>query len=323
MASISVSPNPVGVYTAAGMGITTITYDFRPELKLGGGTLHVSDGVMQEDIVLNLPFGAIDYTKIEHGKTYIFTLRSGSFDLASTMVTTFDLRQQMAGGFSQSYVAPARPQMITNLVVKPGIDTVRISFRTTLPTIPTTEIRDHNGTFVDGRMPLFGGLRVRHEVEFGLEAPLALNQKHTFKIEAYGPTKNPSSPNKAVVTGEFITGTRNVDVMYEKLDVHDDSDFGGSGECSFMFAVGDVETGAQLGPHSFMSRRDISDKDPPIDLGIKLSLTDVHRLLWLEVIGSEDDGEPWGGIQGRGMRPEFTGVGGTYSDDGATPSCST
>jgi hypothetical protein len=316
MASISASPNPVGVYSAGGRGSTTITYDLRPELQLGGGTLHVSDGVMQEDIVLNLPFGAIDYAKIEYGKTYTFTLRSGSSDLASTMVTTFDLRQQLAAGFSQAYVPQLRPQMITNLVVKPGIDTVRISFRTTLPTIPLTEIRDHNGTYVDGRMPLFGGRRTRHEVMFGLETPLALNEKHSFKIEAFGSTKNPSSPNKAVVTGEFITGTRNVDVMYEMLDVHDDGDSTGAGEFTFAFAVGDVETGAPLGNPGFLSR-DISDKDPPIDLGITLPLTDVHRQIWLEVIAHEDDGDFWRGLHAVGIRPErFDGAGGKYSDDG-------
>ncbi|HEX6604544.1 MAG TPA: hypothetical protein VF027_06670, partial [Sphingomicrobium sp.] len=44
----------------------------------------------------------------------------------------------------------------------------------------------------------------------------------------------------------------------------------------------------------------------------------VHRELWLQVIASEDDGDPWGGIHARGIRPVYDGPGGKYEDDGQT-----
>jgi hypothetical protein len=323
MPTISASPNPVGVYSAATPAETIVSWNTDGRFN---GIVYVSVNGMKENPLPGQGSGAPSGTglklQVYLGNVYLLSLRRAddiNVELESVVVTTFDLRQQIAAGFSQTSLPQLRPQIITNVVVKPGIDTVRISFGTTLPTIPTTEIRDNNGAWVDGRMPLFGGRRTRHEVVFGIETPLALNKKHSFKIEAFGQTNNPSSPNKAVVTGEFITGTRNVDVMYEMLDVHDDSDSTGSGELSFAFGVGDVETGSMLGSPAFM-KRDISDDDPPIDLGIKLPLTDVHRQLWLQVLASDNDADPWPwvGLGARGMRPSFDGPGGSYRDDDTT-----
>jgi len=312
MARISATPNPVGVYSANVGALVTIDWD--TELIAVNGTLKVLRNGTAEEQVSGQSTGtsgiASFIAKTPH--TYTVVLLRNQIELESVLVTTFDLRQQLAAGFAQAYAPLFRPQMITNLVVKPGVDTVRISFRTTLPTIPTTELRLDTGAWVDGNMPLFGGLRTRHEVVFGLGTALAVNRTHSFKIEAFGPTNNPGSPNKAVVDGEFITGTRNVDVMYETLDVHDDGDSSGAGEFRVKFMVGDVATGARLGTHAFLSGN-ISDKDPPIDLGKTLSLTDVHRQLWLQVLAHENDHEI--GILHL-MRDHYNGPGGTYSDDG-------
>lgn len=325
MAFITASSNPVGVYSANVGKDITIRWDTQLRGVNGRVSVLINGTPNPPELGGQLPSGNATY-KVTIPNTYTFVLRrtDNNAELQRLDVTTYDLRDAIIAGFAGAYVPALRPQMITHLSVKPGVDTVRISFRTARPTIPKTEIRDDKGNYVDGRMPLFGGLRTRHEAVFGIERPLALNKKHSFRIEAFGPTRDlgnpnkPANPNNAVVTGEFVTGTRNVDVMYENLDVHDDGDSGGPGEFALVFAVGNVETGAMLGnPHSM--RRDISDKDRPIDLGIVLPLTDVHREIWLQVIAHEDDHDIFEGlgIGARGMRPEFNGPGGRYKDDGS------
>ena len=328
MPTISASPSPVGVYSRNPPKATTYV-SWNTE-SAAVGTASVSENGGQPQTLGSGQAGGPVPLEVTLGSTYRLSLTVPSgiggggapVEIANALVETFDLRQQMAAGFSQAFVPQlgmpkVLPQMITGLVVRPGVDTVQIAFRTTLPTIPTTELRDDAGNWVDGKLPLFGGLRTRHEVEFGFEEALALNTKHSFKIEAFGPTGDPASPNKAIVTGEFITGTRNVDVVWEMLDLHDDSDSTGAGELSFAFAVGDVGTGAALGNPSFLNR-DMSDADPPIDLGITQALTDVHRELWLQVLAHEDDKDflPFSGISSRGMIPSFEGPGGRYEDDG-------
>ncbi len=325
MPTISASPSPVGVYSRNPPKATTFV-SWNTE-SAAVGTASVSENGGQPKTLGSGQAGGPVPIEVTLGSTYRLSLTvppgiggGGAGEVAAAMVETFDLRQQMAAGFSQAFVPQlgmpqVLPQIITGLVVRPGIDTVQISFRTTLPTIPTTELRDEAGNWVDGKLPLFGGLRTRHEVEFGFEKALALNKKHSFKIEAFGPTGDPASPNKAVVTGEFITGRRHADVMFEVLDVRNDSDSGGAGEFDFLFRVGDVGTGAALGPPSFWDG-DIVDRDPPIDLGIVMPLTDVHRELWLEVIGDENDQEPYGGIAAIGAASDFKGPGGYYYDDG-------
>ena len=327
MPTISASPNPVGVYSRNPPRATTYV-SWNTESGAVGNASVSENGGQPKPLGSGQAGGPVPL-EVTLGSTYRLSLTippgiggGGPTEVAAAMVETFDLRQQMAVGFSQSFVPQlgmpsVLPQMITGLVVRPGVDMVQIAFRTTLPTIPTTELRDDAGNWVDGKLPLFGGLRTRHEVEFGFEDALALNTKHSFKIEAFGPTGDPASPNKAVVTGEFITGTRNVDVVWEMLDLHDDSDSTGAGELSFAFAVGDVGTGAALGNPGFLNR-DISDDEPPIDLGITLALTDVHREIWLQVLAHEDDKDflPFSGISSRGMIPSFEGPGGRYEDDG-------
>ena len=327
MPTINASPNPVGVYSAATPATTLISWF--TEAAYSGIVYVIENGVDKGPMAGQQPGGDrrgtdLPFNEVRLGSAYRFSLRRANdvnVEIAFVDVTTFDLRTQLATGFGSSSVAQLGgpqivPQIITNLVVKPGIDTVRIAFRTTRPTIPTTELRDENGNYVDGRMPLFGGLRTRHEAVFGIETPLALNKKHSFRIEAFGSTNDPASPNKAVVTGEFMTGRRNVEVFFESLDLHDDSDSGGVGELSFAFGVGDVGTGAILGPSQFFSR-DMSDKDPPLTLTNTFSLTDAHRLLWLRVFAAEDDHDFPGGIGAVGMRlGNWDGPGGRYRDDG-------
>jgi hypothetical protein len=313
MPTISASPNPVGIYSASVPTFTNV--EWNTESRTVGVVEYSENGSGPKALGGGAPSGNVPL-QVKLGSTYRLSLKTdtggGLVEVATAMVTTFDLRQQMAAGFTQHHVPEFRPQLITNLVVQPAVDSVIISFRTRFPTIPTTELRDDAGNWVDGKLPLLGGLRTRHRVEFGFEQGLALDRKHSFKIEAFGPNRNLP---KAVAEGEFITGRRDVDVNFEVIDVLNDTDSGGAGEFSITFGVGDVGTTAALGPPQSW-RGDITDRDPPVALNKAFSLTNAHRLLWLQVTVDEDDQEPWGGIAARGSRPEFEQPGGSYSDDG-------
>lgn len=240
-------------------------------------------------------------------------------ELAYTTVSTVDLRVQLAEGFSSSYLPQLRPQVITHLRVKPGIDTVAISFRTTRPTIPVVELRESNGAFLEGRLPLLGGLQTRHTCVFGLDKPLAPNTKLNFRIEAFGPTLDPASPNKAVVTGEFMTGARIAEVFFESLDVLAYSD-PGDGEFMFVFGVGNAETGSLLDTTFWpdLGTTDIGEDDSAVPLNQRTSLLPSPVRLWLQVMGTESDyAMPWDSRSiGSGLPLQFKGVGRKYEESG-------
>jgi hypothetical protein len=322
MATITASPDAVGFYATGGQASTIV--DWNTGASFPGIVFVAIGGLIEKKLAGQQAAGARRGSlplRVTYPNFYYLSLKRADnlIEIAHTVVTTFDLRQQLAEDFAAAYLPQLRPQMITHLVVKPGVDTVRISFRTTRPTIPTTELRDDNGKWVDGRLPLFGGLQTVHEAKFGIEKPLALDTKHTFKIEAFGATGKKNSPNKAVVTGEFMTGTRTVDVMFETLNVHDDGDPGprGKGEFMFSFGAGEAETGALMGEPAFWpdtGKVDISDDDPPADLDKKISLASAPGRLWLQVIGKEHDRTimPWETGLGLGIRPVFEGSGSSY-----------
>lgn len=322
MARVTATPNPVGFYGAGGNQIITI--EWATEGGFDGLVYAAKNGLIDELIPGQRQNGDRRGTlsfEVTYPYFYYISLkrRDNNIEIAHTTVNTFNLQEQLAENFSQAYIPQLRPQVITDVVVKPGVDTVRISFRTTRPTIPTTELRTSAGAWVDGRMPLFGGLRTAHEVRFGLDRPLALNAKHTFKIEAFGATSNKNSPNKAVLTGEFVTGTRSVDVMFEAIDVHDDGDPGarGKGEFRFSFGAGDPATTALLGDPDFFPGTGIagvSYDDPPLEPGINLGLASAPRLIWVQVIGTEYDRTlmPWEAGVGFGLRPIYEEPGNYY-----------
>lgn len=322
MATIAASPQAVGFYATGGQATTIVNWN--TEASFAGIVFVAVGGLIEKKLAGQQAAGARRGSlplQVTFPNFYYLSLKRADnlIEIAHTVVTTFDLRQQLAEDFAAAYLPQLRPQMITHLVVKPGVDTVRISFRTTRPTIPTTELRDNNGTWVDGRLPLLGGLRTVHEAQFGVEKPLALDTKHTFKIEAFGATGKKNSPKKAVVTGEFMTGTRNVDVMFETLNVHDDGDPGprGKGEFMFSFGGGDAATGALIGEPAFWPDKgkiDISDDDPPADLGKTIGMASAPRRLWLQVVGKEHDQTimPWETGLGLGLRPVFEEPGSSY-----------
>lgn len=298
MPTLSASPNPVVFYSATAPATTTVRWNTEGRFS---GIVYVSiNGGKAEPLPgqgSGAPSGTGLTLPVSFGSVYRLSLKRAddtSVELASVIVTTSDLRAQIAEGFSQAYLPQLRPQMITNLVVTPGVDTVRVSFRTTRPTIPTIGIYDANGAYLDGRMPLFGGLQTKHGAEFGVDRPLALGSKHKIVIDAFGATGNASSPRKVTQTVEFISGTRSADVTFENVDVHDDGDTGasGAGEIVFSFGVGDRSTGQLIGPSvqwPAVGVAEISDDDGQVDIGVTLPIPAAPRIIWAQVIATDDD----------------------------------
>lgn len=328
MAAISASPNPVGVYSKTVGATTTLTWDtqlagIRPNGKVFVSVNNGPETEVPGQAAQGAPTGTISFS-VTIPNTYTFVLRrvATQEELARVVVTTYDLRNEMIAGFAAPFIPALRPQMITSVSVKPGVDTVRISFNTVRPTIPLTTLMDASGTKIDVRFPLFGGLRTSHEAIFGVEVPLAQEAKHIFRIVAAGPTGNKSSPKEAVVTGEFMTGRRNVEIFFDTVDVKSDGDPwpSGSGEFSFAFGAGDAESALPMGePWPEYGPDDISDDDPPVSLNKQISILHGPRRLWVQVVGAENDSTlwPWDWGIGLGRRPTFTGPGTSYAANAA------
>lgn len=332
MATITASPNPVGVYSNAVGASTTVTWDTQLPL-LPGGKVFVSinggaEAQLPGQAAIGARTGTLSY-KVTHPNAYAFVLRrsDNQAELARVLVTTYDMRNELIAGFAAPYIPALRPQMITNVSVKPGVDTVRISFSTVRPTIPLTTLMDASGAKIDARFPLFGGLQNSHEAIFGVETPLEQEAKHTFRIVAAGSTGNKSSPKEAVFNGEFITGKRRIDIFFDTVNVHDDGDPwpSGSGEFRFAFGAGDAETTLPMGePWPEYGPDDISDDDPPVSLNQQITVPHGPRQLWVQVVGAENDATmwPWDWGIGLGRRPTFRGPGSSYAANAAAESAS-
>jgi hypothetical protein len=329
MAIITASPNPVGLYATSVS--TKVRIDWN--MQWPAGTLPVkgivallvngtpkSDSLFSPDLA-----GSQDYSPIDFPNTYTFILRreDNKAEVARVDVATYDIRNEIIAGFAEAYVPDLRPQMITNVVVKPGVDTVRISFKTVHPTIPLTTLMDASGTKIDARFGLLGGLRTSHEAIFGVETPLQLEAKHKFRIVAARGAGR-GGPKEAVVDGEFISGSRRVEVFFETVDVHADGDPwpSGSGDLMFFFGAGDAETASRLGePWPEYGPDDISDDDPPVAVNKQISIPQGPRQLWLKVVAMENDStywpwDWWDSFSEPG-KPDFSGAGSSYQPGGA------
>jgi hypothetical protein len=316
MATITASLNPVGIWSPSVGATTTISWDTEAAFT---GKVYVSvNGAAETQLPGQAAAGARTGSlplKVNIPNSYRVALRrvDNNVERANVLVTTYDLRTQVIDGFLKATPAQLRPQAITHVTVKPGVDTVRVSFRTIRPTIPLTTIFDATGTKVDARFPLFGGMRTRHEAVFGVERPLAQETKHAIRIVAAGPTGNKNSPKEAVVNREFITGVRRTEIFFDSVNVHDDGDPGGAGEFMFDFGAGDADTGFSMGePWPTFGWTDISQYDPPVNLKQKITIPQGPARLWVQAVASEDDRTIWTGGIGLGRRPTFTEPGHTY-----------
>ena len=297
MATISATPNPVGVYSATVGSVTTVDWDTAPSPTLA--RLHVvTNGVEGPG---QPPAGATSATGVKVPVTipnsYRLVLRSvptgpdpNSVVLATLDVNTYDLRQDLAEDFSAAFFPQIRPQAIKNLSVRPGIDVVLVTFRTEKPTIPLIELLDETGKKIDARFGLLAGLRTEHEAFFGEDPPLALESKHTIRITAAGGVK------EVQATAEFTTGSRTAEVVFDEVDIFDDSDPGlrGEGEFMFNFGAGDAVTKERFGP-GFLTLGwiGLDPDDDHVPIGRTINIPKAPRQLWVQTIAFESDLTAW------------------------------
>lgn len=294
MATITATPNPVGIYSQAVGGIARIRWTTRPTPTSAKLFLSTNGGLPQEFPPNQPSNGVIEIITpidlpVSLGNTYRLILRSATSnpaDLATLDVSCFDLRQEMAEEFSASFPQQVRPQAIKNLSVRPGIDVVLVTFKTEKPTIPLIELLDETGAKISARFGLFGGMRTEHEAFFGEDPPLALESKHSIRIVAAGGAK------EVEARADFITGSRRADVVFDEVDIFDDSDPGlrGEGEFMFNFGAGDAVTGTSFGPQFLnFGWIGLDPDDDHVPLGQTISIPKAPRQLWVQTIAYESD----------------------------------
>jgi hypothetical protein len=226
------------------------------------------------------------------GHSYTFTLHRKDNDkvLARVTVTTEDLQQRLLDRTSewamQQRALGAAPQAITDLTVAAAVDTVRISFRTVQPTIPSVTVTAPDGTQAAAWLPLLGGLQTQHECILGQNVPLDQLTSYRLRIVASGTYFG--RQHDAVVTQTFTTGSRKVTLSFDSIDVRKDGDPAGAGEFEFYFSAGDADGGALLG-HDIWGEGDISDDDPPVEVDRTIAIEQAPRGVYAIVLGVDQD----------------------------------
>ena len=297
-ASITANPNPVGFWAATDKRTTTISWNTD---GAGNGYVNVSaDGGAEQPFDVNANAGkhSKDFTTsstppLKLGSVYVFKLYKEANNklLTSVTVTTVDLEQEMldrtsAWAMQEQRMRPPG-QAITDLSVAAGADTVRVSFRTVQPTIPTVTVTTDDGNQVAAWLPLIGGLQTQHEVTLGQNVPLDQETHHNLKITAFGTTSLGKHVD-LVVTRSFTTGFRKVTLSFDKIKVRKDGDPAGAGEFEFYFYAGDAGDGVWLATETW-GEGDISDDDPPVDINRTIVIDHAPRSVYAIVLGVDQD----------------------------------
>lgn len=291
-------PSPVGLWDITVPGKTRIDWSTdstairaRLQLSVDGGTPVQVAGGAQGEVT-----GSYTYEDVRLGREHLFILRRAGSNavLATLSVRAYDLQQELLAQTVGAILLGNKldpPQAIHSLVIEPGIDTVRLRFRTRNPTIPHVAVETEDGEQVVSWFPLLGGLQTLHVAELGLDRPLAQDTAHRLRITV--PSGALLGPKDIVRKAAFRTGIRHVNVRYDHLKVLRDGDPWpwGAGELEFIFAACDASSWNGLvtsGP----LRRDIDQNDPPIPLRRNTPLLDGPRTVWIYVQGQEHDPEP-------------------------------
>src|SRR5436190_11596739 len=236
-ASIGANPNPVGFWSASDTRKATISWD-TDGAGHGYVNLAVDGGAEQPcDVNANAGKHSKDFSTpaLKLGHVYKFTLyrESNNKALATVSVTTEDLEQRLLDQTSKwatgEWAMRPPAQAIVDLSVAAGVDTVRVSFRTIQPTIPTVTVTTDDGTQVAAWLPLIGGLQTQHEITLGQNVPLDQETQYHLRISAFGTTFLRKHVDR-VVSRTFTTGSRKVTLFFDQINVRKDGDPGGAGE---------------------------------------------------------------------------------------------
>jgi hypothetical protein len=295
-ASITASPNPVGFWAPTDKRKTTISWD------TGGVNGYVklrqdTGAELNFDVGTNLSKHSKDFSTdssppLALGSSFTFTLYRQDNDkvLAQVTLTTEDLEQRMLDQTSkwamQQRALGGAPQAITDLTIAAGVDTVRVSFGTVQPTIPSVTVHAADGTQVAAWLPLLGGFQTQHECILGQNVPLDQQTSYQLRIVASGSYFG--KEHDAIVTQSFVTGSRKVTLFFDSIKVRKDGDPAGAGEFEFFFHAGDSDGGARLG-YALWGEGDISDDDPPVDVSRTIEIEQAPRGVYALVLGVDED----------------------------------
>jgi hypothetical protein len=326
-ASLTATRNPVGVWGDAGTGATTIAWD-TDSAQRGRVFIRIDtppNVQVNETLFAGNPTAG-DRTgsaplSVKAGSIYTLVLRqvSNNAVLATLVVTVVDLVQQAAEQAAAAAALFERlnpSQAIHNLRIRAGTDNVRVTFKTVQPTIPVVRVLRLDGTEVDAAFPLFAGMQTAHQFVLGQTSPLDQATEFEVRIIASGRTRF-GQTRDVTASHRFTTGSRPVTVFFTEIDMWQDGDPGGDGEFTFTFGAGDADLRTNLGePWPASWERDVDDDGPPIFFNSKIDIPQGPRNLWVQAVGTEDDGDIFSGIYYLGRKPSFEGGGSDYVDTG-------
>lgn len=328
-ASLVASTNPVGVWKQADVGKTTIRWNTgspsilgRVYLSSSGSGGIVSNQLFDGDVATGSPGGSRELS-VRYGNIYVLSLRStsGNQELASLTVSVedIDLKLKIQSVTWAAELMGRNPsQLIFNLIVDAGIDSVRFQFNTLQPTIPLVQVLQ--GTAIlESWFPLnaypSGG--TTHAGTLGLMRALPQEENLTLRIVANG--KNfLGRPHPATFATTFTTGSRRATINFDRIRVYADGDTGladGAGDFLWTFGAGDADTEEPMGEPWPRLEQDISADDPPVAINERITVTKAPRRLWIQVVGTDDDSAPWpwGHLNTLGTRPGFSREGSGFA----------
>jgi len=317
---LTAANNPVTVWGAT--GTTTITWNTGDNAVMGRVFLTVTEnGIMGPETVFdgNSSNGASAGSKplaVRLGNAYRLQLRRVNDNavldtltvtverIASPVIVDHvsfgDLLDKLKGG-----------QAITDLRVRAGIDTCRVSFKTAQPTIPVVTATAPDGSQVGASFPLFGGLRTEHEMLLG--EVNALPQATEIALKIIAPGHNAFGQAREVVTNSsFKTGSRHATIDFTMIEVRNDGDPGlkGAGDFFWQFGAGDADNSERMGEPWPTLRRD-ADSGELVPIRKQINISFAPRNLAVVAAGTDDDSSivfaPGLPNVGFGLHPEGSG----------------
>jgi hypothetical protein len=301
------NPVPISIWSFTQQGLTTIAWDTGDPRGLGTLVVAVDGGAFGpvRDGAGN-PLAAARAGSVgQHialGKKYVFALRDiGGATLASVAVEAKEALGLPGGMIDDIRNRMSLIQGITNLRVFPGVESVRLMFRTRQPTVPVIDIkRNADLSLAGSAFPFLQGAQSAHDYAF----PLEQGTDFTFHILAAPGAGAFSSAKAVTATGQFRTGLRSATVFFDHVFVHTDGDPGslGDGDFTFDMGAGDIETEAMLGAVQMVA--EISGGDDRA-IGQSVPITSAPTGLWVQVRAEEDDSffTPFGGDPMVGFAP--------------------
>lgn len=252
------------------------------------------------------------------GSSYRFFLRDPRSSLGNPLNQVLLIPDEEAVPLPPLGPAVSAAQRIFGLRVWVGVDTVRFRFRTSQPALVSIEIREipeipeeASGEVVavafSSGTATVNPLVTRHDVTIARGEPtvsmarrLSQNTEHTFRIVADALPGSPN-PSRREVSGRFVTGERNAELFFDRVDVSLDGDpdflFTGienDGEFVFSLGLGDADTLGQLGDEIEYSDDNLGSGEGR-GVGRSVRVQRIPSTIWVQIVGQELDAQ-WGGL---------------------------